>query len=319
MWKRLLLAFGIMACALDAASAQSWPTKPIRVIVPFGAGSATDSVARIVLGQVEKQIGQPFTFEYRAGAGGTIGAGAVANATPDGYTLLFTSSAHTITPLTYPNLGYDAVRSFAPILPVANLPNVLVMSPARGIKTIHELVAAARAKPGSITFASVGVGAISHLTAERFRISAGFEALNVPFKGTNEGVTELLAGRVDFFFLPVTAALPLIQDGRLIALAMAGSSRVPELPDVPTTVEAGYPNSDYEFWCGLLAPAKTPSEIVNRLNTELIKAMQHPDVRDKMAKLVAIPMTMTPEDFEALLKREIDANRALVEAAGVKR
>jgi tripartite-type tricarboxylate transporter receptor subunit TctC len=319
MWKRLLLAIVVVACSLEGGAAQGWPTKPIRVIVPFGAGSATDSIARIVLGEVEKQIGQPFTFEYRAGAGGTIGASAVANAAADGYTLLFTSSAHTITPLTYSDLSYDAVRSFAPIMPVANLPNVLVISPAKGIKTVHELVASARAKPGSVTFASVGVGAISYLMAERFRISANFEALNIPFKGTNEALTEILAGRVDFFFLPVTAALPLIQDGRLIALAMAGSSRVSELPNVPTTVEAGYQNSDYEFWCGLLAPAKTPSEIVQRLNAELVKALQHPDIRDRMSKLVAIPMMMTPAQFEAMMKNDIESNRGLIAASKAKR
>ena len=226
--------FVILACLLgvwDVAAAQSWPNKPIRAIIPFGAGSATDVVPRIVLEQLSAQLGQPIVVENRGGAGGTIGSAMVAKADPDGYTILVNSSAHTITPSIYPNLSYDVIRDFATVAAIGNVPNVLIIAPSKGIKTVQEFVAAAKAKPGSFNFGSVGIGSAVHLSAERFRLSAGYEAVHIPFKGGAEALTEVIAGRVDYYFCPIATALPHIRDGRLLGLAVSSPTRASTMPD----------------------------------------------------------------------------------------
>ena len=306
-------------CAVHAgAQAQTWPTKPVRIIVPFTPGSGTDIMARTVSEKLSAQLGQPAVVENRPGAGGTIGAAQVAKAEPDGYTLLVHSSSYTVTPSTYGNLPYDTLRDLTGVVPLGLLPNVLVISPAKGIRSVKELIAAARAKPGSMNSASVGIGSATHLNAERFRLGAGIEVVNVPFKGTPEALTEVITGRVDYYFCPVNAVLPFLKDGRLRALAVGSTKRSLALPDLPTTLEAGIPNSDYNFWVGMFAPAKTPREVVSRLYRETVKALRSGDVREKMARLGAEPMDYTPERFNAYLREEIAANAALVKAAGIK-
>ena len=312
-----ILAIVSALAAAGVSFAQSWPAKPIRVIVPLSAGSAADITPRTVFEQVSTQLGQTIFVENRVGAGGTIGAAAVAKADPDGYTILVHSNAHIVAPAIHRNLSYDVVKDFAGITPLGNVPNVLVVSPAKNIKTIQELVAAAKARPGSINFASGGVGTPPHLTAERFRISAGFEGQHIPFKGAPEALTEVLSGRVDFYFTPVAPALSLIRDGRLLALAVSSTKRATALPDVPTTVEAGYPNSDFDFWIGMFVPAKTPRDIVTRLNQETVKALQHPSVQAKLASLGVEPMTMTPEAFDKRVAEEVVTAAALAKAAGI--
>ena len=256
-------------CAVHAgALAQAWPTKPVRIIVPFTPGSGTDIMARTVSEKLTAQLGQPAVVENRPGAGGTIGAAQVAKAEPDGYTLLVHSSSYTVTPSTYGNLPYDTLRDLTGVVPLGLLPNVLVISPAKGIRSVKELIAAARAKPGSMNSASVGIGSATHLNAERFRLGAGIEVVNVPFKGTPEALTEVITGRVDYYFCPVNAVLPFLKDERLRALAVGSTKRSLALPDLPTTLEAGIPNSDYNFWVGMFAPAKTPREVVSRLYLE---------------------------------------------------
>jgi len=302
----------------QAALAQDWPARPIRVIIPFGAGSSTDLVPRIVFDQLSPQLGQPIVVENRGGAGGTLGTAAVAKADPDGYTLLAHSNAFSISPSVYANLPYDAVNDFAPVIPLGSLPVVLVISPSKGFTTIRQMVEAAKAKPGSFNFASVGVGSGSHLAVERFKLGAGFDAVHVLFRGGPEALTEVIAGRVDFYFCPINTALPFIRDGRLVALVTNGKTRASELPDVPTTLEAGYRNADYPIWIGLLAPGKTPRPIVERLNAETIKALGAPAVRDKLAKAGVAPSIMTPEQFAAQIKQEIVGNAAIVKAAGIK-
>ena len=300
------------------ASAQSWPTKSLRVVVPFTAGSATDTTARVVVERLSTQLGQTFVIENRPGAGGTIGVGVVARAEPDGYTILVHSSSFTVTPSTYPDMPYNTVRDFAGITPLANLPNVLVIAPSRGIRSVKELVAAAKAKPGTLTYASAGAGSATQLNAERFRLGAGFEAVHVPFKGTREALTEILTGRVDYYFCPVIAVLQFIREGKLLALAAGSTKRSSALPDVATTLEAGIPNSDYNFWVGMMVPSKTPRDVVTKLYQNTTKALQSPDLKERMGKIGAEPMLMTPQEFDAYIKNEIATNAAVVKAAGIR-
>ena len=279
---RLFGALAILAslhttAAAQTSSAQSWPSKqPVRIIVPVTPGSALDITARVIADRLSAQLGQTFVVENRTGAGGTIGAAFVAKSDPDGYTILIHSAAVAIFPATFANLPFDTARDFAAVTPAASVPLVLVVSPARH-KSLKALVAAAKAKPGSINYATVGAGAAAHMTAERLRLSAGFEAQQIPFRGAPEAQTEVIAGRVDFFFSPVLVAQPLIKAGQLSALAVSSARRATALPEVPTTIEAGYANSDYEFWLGFFLPAKTPRDIVERLYQEIRKAKDHPD------------------------------------------
>lgn len=318
MRRGLIFGLTFVLAACGSAFAQSYPTKPIRVIIPFGAGSATDIIPRIVFDQLSSQLGQPIIVENRAGAGGTIGSVAVAKADPDGYTLLVNSSAHTITPAIYPNLAYDVARDFVAVGAIGSVPNVLIISPAKGLKTIQEFVAAAKAKPGTFNFASVGVGSAVHLSAERFRIAAGYEAQHIPFKGVAEAITEVLSGRVEYYFCPIATALPHIREGKLLGLAVSSPKRASALPDVPTTLEAGYVDSDYTFWIGAFAPAKTPKEIVDKLNREMAAAVASPTVREKLATLGVELMPMTPSQFDTHVKDEITRYAVFAKAAGLK-
>jgi tripartite-type tricarboxylate transporter receptor subunit TctC len=313
----LLTLGGLCNEASAQAPASPWPSKPIRLIVPLTPGSATDVMARLVMDQVSAQLGQPIIVENRPGAGNTIGMGAVAKADPDGYTILANSSTHTVTPATRSNLGFE-MTDLAAIIPLGNMPVVMVVNPSKGYKKLSDFVDAARAKPGSVNYASAGAGNSSHLNGERFRLAAGFEAVHLPFKGAPEALTEVIAGRADFYFSPLVNALPLLKDGQVQALAVSGSARASALPDVPTTVEAGYPNSEYNFWAGVFAPAKTPPEIRTKLHDEIAKAMQQPAVRAKLLGLGADPMPLTSAQYEALVRSEIETNTQLVKAAGIK-
>ena len=316
---RRLAAIAALVALLPAASAaQDWPTRPIRAIIPFGAGSATDLVPRIVFDQLSPQLGQPIVVENRTGAGGTLGTSAVAKADPDGYTLLAHSNAFSVSPAIYANLPYDTEKDFAPITPFGILPAVLIIAPSKGYKTIQEMVAAAKARPGTFNFASVGVGSGTHLSAEKFRLSAGFEATHVPFRGGPEALTEVITGRVEFYFCPINTALPYIREGKLVALVTNGSSRAPELPDVPTVQEAGYRGAEFPIWIGLLAPARTPAAVIDKLNAETVKAVGTPAVQERLAKTGITPFTMTPADFVARIKAEIADNLAVAKAAGIK-
>src|SRR5919106_1365726 len=260
------------------AHAQAWPAKPIRAIVPFGAGSTIDVLGRIVLEPLSAALGQPIVVENRGGAGGSIGSAFVANAQPDGYTLLIHASAHSAAPAAYPNAPYDAARDLRGVAIFGVVPNVTVISPAKGIRTLKELVEAA--KKGSFTFASAGVGSATHWAAERLRLAAGFKAEHIPFKGGPEALTQVASGEVDFMSIGISSGMPFIRSGRLSALAVSTLKRSSALPDVPTTIEAGYPNSDYTFWNGMLVPAKTPRHIVERLHEETMKVLRQPGVID---------------------------------------
>jgi len=309
-------AFAQTATA-QTATAQTWPTRAITVIVPFAAGNAIDAVGRIVMEELSRQIGQPVVVENRAGAGGTVGAAAVARAAPDGYTLLLYSSSFSISHSIHPNLPYDTFRDFVPVIPFGLQPTVLVAAPAKGFKTLGDLVTAAKAKPGALSFASAGLGAASHMAAERLRVSAGFEALHIPFRGPTDALTAAMQGQVDFYFLPIAAALPLINDGKLVALAVSTEKRATALPDVPTTTEAGLKDSAYDFWVGMFAPARTPPEIITRLHDATQAALDTPVVKDRYAKLGVEPMRMSPAEFAAYFKKDVDDIANLVKTAKI--
>ena len=307
-----------LALSITSAEAQTWPTKPLRAVVPVAVGSTTDIIPRIVLEQLSSQLGQSIIVENRAGAGATIGAGFVAKADPDGYTMLAHGSAHTISPSLYSKLNYHPARDFAAVIPLGITPSVLVVPPARGWKTVGDFVAAAKAKPGALNFSSVGIGTATHLSAERFRVSAGVDAVHVPFKGGAEAMSEVMAGRIDFFFAPIGLALPHIREGKLTPLVVNSAQRAAALPDVPTTLEAGFADAEYPIWFGLFLPAKTPRDIVDKLHRETAKALQTPKVRDRLSAMGVDPMVMTPSEFDAYVEREIAVNAALVKAAGIR-
>ena len=299
------------------AGSETWPAKPVRVIVPYAPGSATDIVPRTVFEQVSAQLGQTFVIDNRPGGGTTIGTNAVAKAEPDGHTLLVHSNAIVTTPAIQANVPYDPVREFAAITPLGNVPMVLVISPDKNIATLKELVAAAKAKAGALNYAAAGIGTPPHLTMERFRLAAGFQGQLVPFKGAPEALTEVVAGRVDIYFCPITPALSLIREGRLRALAVSNTQRAVALPDVPTTVEAGFPDSDFDFWVGVFTPKQTPRDVVGKLHQETVKALNNPAIREKLAKLGVESMVMQPEDFDARVAKETAIAATLAKAAGI--
>ena len=299
------------------AQAADWPTKPIRAIVPYAAGSATDLVPRTVFEQVAHQVGQSIIVENRPGGGTTVASSAVAKADPDGHTILVHSNAIVTVPAIQQNVPYDPVRDFAGITPLGNVPLVLVVAPSKGMKSVKDLVAKAKANPGSINYAAAGIGTPPHLTTERFRLAAGFEGQLVPFKGAPEALTEVMTGRVDFYFCPITPAMPLIKDGKLLALAVSSSRRASALPDVPTTIEAGVANSDFDFWVAAFVPKKTPRDIVAKMHSEVVKALENPETKAKLTKLGVEPMIMTPEAFDARIAKEAVIAKDLAKAAKI--
>jgi tripartite-type tricarboxylate transporter receptor subunit TctC len=315
-----LLSLDASAQSLSAQSpsAQTWPAKPPRAIVPVAAGTITDIVPRVVFEPLSAQLGQSITVENRPGGGMTTAAGFVAKADPDGYTILVNSAAHAIAPALYPNLGYNPATDFSAIALLGVVPNVLVVSRASGFKTIADFIAAAKAKPGAMNFGSAGVGTATHLSAMRFMSSAGMRAVHVPFKGGPEAVKEIIAGRLDFFFLPVGNALPFVKDGLLTALVVNSATRSAVLPDVPTTAEAGFRDAEYPFWIGMFLPAKAPRAIVDKLHDEVAKALATPKVKSKLEGLGVDPMPMSPSEMDRFVQEQIAANAALVRAANIQ-
>jgi tripartite-type tricarboxylate transporter receptor subunit TctC len=313
---RAFLSLAVFALSLGSAAAQEWPARTIRAVVPLTAGSAVDIVPRIVLEQVATQLGQTIVVDNRTCASGTIGTRAVATAPPDGYTLLAHSSALVISPLTVANAHYDPLKDFVAVAPLGNLPNVLVIAPAKNIHTLQELVAAARSRP--LTFGIVGVGTPIYLTTEKFRLAANFAADPIPFRGAPEVLTEVMTGRVDFYYAPVSAALGFVRDGKLLALSVSSAQRSAALPDVPTSLEAGYPNSDFNFWIGVFAPAGTPHAIVARLNREIGKALQVPAVREKLAIQGVDPLEMDAATFDRFVRAEVASTTELAKALDLK-
>jgi tripartite-type tricarboxylate transporter receptor subunit TctC len=313
------LRIAILVVSLcGGAHAQTWPTKPLRAFIPFAAGSATDLVPRAVFEPLATELGQPIVVENRGGAGGTIAGNAVVRADPDGHTILATGSNLTISPWIVPNMPYDTAKELSSALMIGQNANVLIVPVGRGWKTAQDLVAAAKAKPGSINYSSAGVGTATHLTAEKFRLSAGFEAVHIPYKGGAEALADILGGRVDFYFCPISTALPFIADGRVVALAVSTATRASDLPNVPTTLEAGYANSDLAIWYGVLMPAKTPRDIIDKFHAAGMRVLATPAMRQKFKQLAVDPMPMTPAEMDAFVAKEIAANGKLIKAAGIQ-
>ena len=321
MHRRRFLSLGSAAIAMPAlarsAYADAWPKdKVIRAIVPFSAGSTVDILGRVVVDVISQRIGQTIVIENRGGTGGTIGTAAVATAEPDGYTLMINASAHSAAPAAYPHLSYDAAKDFAAIAVFGVVPNVMTIAPSKGIKSVRALVE--RGKQGGLTYASAGIGSATHWAAERFLRAAGFKATHVPFRGGPEALTEVVAGRVDFCCLGISSSIGLIRGGQLLSLAVSTMRRSPALPEVPTTTEAGFPDSDYTFWNGLLAPAKTPRPIIDRLHNEVVYALTQPIVQAKFAPQGVDPLPLGPKEFDAMIAKEIGSNIELAKAAGSK-
>ena len=318
MLRILTVAAAATVLAASAAGAQTYPSKPIHVIVAFTPGSATDVIARAVAQAMSERIGQPVMIENRPGAGGTIAAAQVAKAAPDGYTVLVNSSGHTVNPWIYPSLPYDTAKDLMGVSLLARQPNVLVVAPTRGWATTADLVKAAKAEPGKITFASAGTGSATHMNGEKFRVAADINVLHIPYKGTPEALNDTMGGRVDYFFAPVVSALSIVRDKRLLALAVGSPARSSVLPDVQTTEEQGYKGSAYNYWAGLLAPAGTPPAVIERLNKEIVAALATPEVKDRLGALGADAAPMAPADFDRMIVQELKENGELVKAAGIK-
>jgi tripartite-type tricarboxylate transporter receptor subunit TctC len=308
----------IAAAPLSAQTppAQAWPTKRVQVVVPFAPGSAADLLPRTVFDHLSAKVGQSFIVENRPGGGGAIGVNVVAKADADGHTILVHSNALVTAPAIQ-SMPYDPVRDFAGITPLGNVPLVLVIAPDKNVKTLKQFVDYSKEKAGKMNYAAAGIGTPPHLTMERFRLAAGFEGQLIPFRGAPDALTEVMTGRVDVYFSPITPAMPLIQDGKLLALAVSSTKRASALPDVPTTVEAGFPNSDFDFWIGMAVPKKTPRDVVARIHQETVKGLEDASVKERFSKLGVEPMIMTPEAFDARIAQETATAAVLAKAAGI--
>jgi len=303
--------------ALSAARAENWPSHLIKATIPFGAGSATDVVPRLVFDRLAAELGQSIVIENRAGAGGTLGTALVAKAEADGYSILAHSSALTIAPAIFPNLTFDATKDLSSVLMIGSSANVMIVPNARPWKTIQEFIAAAKAKPGSISFGSVGIGSAVHISAEKFRLAAGIEATHVPYRGGSEVIADILGGRIDLYFCPLATALPLIREGQVRALLVSTPKRVADLPDVPTPLEVGLKDADSAIWFGVFMPSKTPRDIVEKFHAAGIKVLTEPAMQESLKKLGVEALAMTPAEMDDLVKRETAANLEVIKAAGI--
>src|SRR6202140_3239405 len=287
--------------ATAAAHAESWPSRLIKATIPFGAGSATDVVPRLVFDRLAAELGQPIVIENRAGAGGTLGTAMVAKADPDGYSILAHSSALTIAPAIFPNLTFDATKDLVSVLMIGSSANVMIVPVSRPWKTVQDFIADARAKPGSISFGSVGIGSAVHISAEKFRLAAGIEATHVPYRGGSEVIADILGGRIDLYFCPLATALPLIREGQVRALLVSTPKRVADLPEVPTPSEAGLQNAESAIWFGVFMPVKTPRDIVEKFRAAGLKVLSDPAMQDSLKQLGVDALPMTPVGMDDFL------------------
>ena len=313
--KRLLLVAVLFF--IGAAGAQNYPSRPVKIIVPFTPGSATDVMARIVGERLNAAWGQPVVVENRPGAGGTIGIRDTARAEADGYTLAVVSSGHAVNHVLYKDLGYDSLKDLSAVAMLGSLPSVLIVPPSLGVNSVKELVAMLKAKPGQLNYATAGVGSGAHVNVEKFNVAAGVKALHVPLKGTPPILTETMAGRIQYAFVPAVSSMGLVKEGKVKPLAVSTGKRVAALPDVPTLGEAGFPEGESTFWLALLAPAKTPPALVGQINAEVLRALQSTDVKERLAKLGTEPMAMSPAESDAFIRREHDDLGKVMREAGL--
>jgi len=319
-WNRLPFAVisTLAIAAATAAKAQQWPTRPITVVSPFVSGTTDDLVARIVLDPVGQRLGQPFVLENRPGGDGTVGVAFVVKANPDGQTLLLTSSATSVAVILHKSLPYDVLGDLEPVAMFGGEPTLLVAAPNKGYASVAALVATAKAKPGELKFASVGIGSASHLAGERFRSVAGLNVQHVPYAGPAQALAELTAGRIDFYFIPVVPALPLITEGRVVPLAVSTPHRLQSLSGLPTLDEAGYPIGRYLEWCGLSAPANTPHDIVDKLNAAIATTLGLPAVHRQLLRVGFEPAPMNPKQFATFFSDDVTAMIKLAKDAHIE-
>ena len=314
----LVASAGLCPAAVLAQGADAYPSKPIRFILPFPPGGGTDILGRLLSERLAAQLGQPVVIENRGGAGGNVGAEAAARSAPDGYTIVLVAPSLAISPSLYSKLAYDPVRDFAPVSLVATVPNVMITHPSVPATTLSEFIALAKKKPGAMNFGSGGNGTSNHLAGELFNIVAGVRLVHVPYKGVNLAMNDVLTGEVHLVVIGIPAAAPHIKAGKLRALAVIDSKRAAALPEVPTVAEAGLANFDVTTWYGVLAPAGTPRPIVTRLNAEIVRIMQAPEMKERLATMATEPVTSTPEAFAELIRQEIVKWGKVVRAAGLK-
>jgi tripartite-type tricarboxylate transporter receptor subunit TctC len=309
----------VVGLATGAARAEDYPTHPIRLVVPYAAGGGADSVARIVAKRVGETIGQPIVIENRGGAGSIIGAELVKKSSPDGYTLLLGQSGPiSINPAVYRDLPYDPLKDFAPVTMTTAYPYIMVVSPALGVKTLQEFVALAKSKTDQLNYGTTGVGAANHLVTELFDRKAGIRMTHIPYRGTALAVTDLIAGQVQVVFADPISALPHIKAGTLLALAVTSKERSPVASDVPTIAESGYPGFDAIAWHGILAPANTPTAIINRLNAEIVAALKDPETKGLLEKQAMQTVGNSPQAFADFIKQDIAIWKEVAEQARVE-
>lgn len=318
MKKLALLVVVLWSAIAAAADAQTFPDKRLRFIGIATPGSTSDVIGRTVAEPLTATIGQPVMVENRAGGGGTIAAGAVARSDPDGHTLLLTTSAQSGMSWLYVNVGFDPLRDFAGVTPLAELPSVLVVPPQRGWNSLKDMIAAAKSRPGAMNFGSGGTGSGTHLSSEKLMLGAGISANHVPYKGTTEALVEVAAGRLDWFYSPAAPVVSLLKDGRLKGLAVSSKNRMPLLPNLPTAAEAGLAEAEYTFWVGLLAPRKTPRAAIVRLNEEVAKVLRSADLRERFSLLGAVPLQMSPDDFDVFRTADTESTGRITRAANIK-
>ena len=315
---KLLAAACAVFLVAGPALGQEFPTKPVRIVIPFTPGSASDIAGRHVARKLSEMWGQPVVVDNRSGAGGSIGSAVVVRAAPDGYTLLVSTNAHTANPAIYKTLPYDTMKDFTNLAPLVAHANVFIVGPQQGFKTLADFLAAAKAKPGQLNFSSAGIGSATHLNLEKFKLEARVNVTHVPYKGTPEAIGDTIAGRVCCYFAPITAVVPFVQTGRAVALAVSTAKRAPLLPDVPTVAEAGVPGFDYSLWVGLWGPAGIPAKTANRINQDVNRALAAPDLREQLVKLGAEPMSMPLAEFKEFTHKQIEESRRIIKAGGIE-
>ena len=307
-----------LTLGIGSSFAQDYPSRPIRILVGFSAGSTTDLLARTLGPKIKDAWGQPVLVDNRPGAGGINAASVVAAAVPDGYTLLVVSAGHAATAAIFTKLPYDTLKDFAGVSNIANVPSILVVSPALGVKSVKDLIALAKAKPGVLNFSSPGVGSANHLAGELFNSLAGIHTVHVPFKGIPEAMIAVIAESIQFSFSPVTNVTPLSHDGKLLALATSTGKRISSMPGLPTVAEAGVPGYRFDPWYGMLAPARTPKPLLDKLSREVARIVELPDVRERLRALGAEPAPTTPEGFDALVRSEVAKFQKIVRNADIR-
>jgi tripartite-type tricarboxylate transporter receptor subunit TctC len=312
------LACALLTITAPGSAQEQFPSKPIRMLVPFSAGSATDFFARLLGAKMTEHWGQQVVIDNRPSAGGVIASETLLAAPPDGYTLMLVSVGHAVNASLYTKLPYDTVKDFAGITLVADTPTVLVVTPSLGLKTVKDLVDLAKSKPGQINYASAGIGSGAHMNAEQFKLATGINVVHVPFKGTPEALTNVIGGSVSFFFSPITGAVTLVKGGKITALAVSTKERSPVLPDLPSATEVGVPGFEFNLWTGLLGPAKMPKDVKDKLNKEAVGILSAPDVKERMLTQGATPHPMSPAQFDAFIKSEVERLAKVVKASGAK-